>query len=176
MDMGNFLEVMQKQACIEQILAKNPHAEKYGLTLSRADAELLAAERGRILNQERRVEIGHGIMPEIIEVFCDSAYLSRDTYVDDLVRLEEIFFAYKNETMDELTDGELLCFMKEQFETVCGGDLEYLEGTCLDLFAQAVRAGYQGHQVTGGSGVFSELDIVTRWDRTLYLEALEQLF
>ena len=53
MDMGNFLEVMQKQACIEQILAKNPHAEKYGLTLSRADAELLAAERGRILNQEQ---------------------------------------------------------------------------------------------------------------------------
>ena len=49
-------------------------------------------------------------------------------------------------------------------------------GTCLDLFAQAVRAGYQGHRVTGGSGVFSELDIVTRWDRTLYLEALEQLF
>lgn len=122
------------------------------------------------------MEIGHGIMPEIIEVFCDSAYLSQDTYVDDLVRLEEIFFAYKNETMDELTDGELLCFMKEQFETVCGGDLEYLEGTCLELFAQAVRAGYQGHRVTGGSGVFSELDIVTRWDRTLYLEALEQLF
>mgnify|MGYP001088353239 CR=1 FL=1 len=176
MNMGYFLEAMHEQALIEQILAKNPYAERYGLTLSREDAGLLAVERGRILRQERRVEVGQGIMPQIIEVFCDSAYISQDNYVDSLVRLEEIFFAYKNETMDELTDGELLSFMKEQFETVCGGDMEYLEGTCLELFAQAVRAGYQGHQATQGRGGFGELDIVTRWDRALYLEALEQLF
>ena len=36
--------------------------------------------------------------------------------------------------LDEITDAELLEFMKEQFETVCFGDLDYLEGTCLDIF------------------------------------------
>lgn len=51
---------------------------------------------------------------------------------------------YKNEMQDEITDEELLNFMKEQFETVCYGDLDYLEGTCLDIFAQAIRAGYRG--------------------------------
>ena len=43
-----------------------------------------------------------------------------------------------------ITDDELLHLMKEQFELLCFGDLDYLEGTCLADFAQAVRAGYEG--------------------------------
>ena len=65
--------------------------------------------------------------------------------------------------------------MKEQFETVCFGDLNYLEGTCLDIFAQAVRAGYRGFQKTQGSREFDKFDIVKRWDRELYLETLREL-
>ena len=45
---------------------------------------------------------------------------------------------------DEITDDELLHLMKEQFELLWFGDLDYLEGTCLADFAQAVRAGYEG--------------------------------
>ena len=40
---------------------------------------------------------------------------------------------------DEITDDELLHLMKEQFELICFGDLEYLESTCLANFSQAVR-------------------------------------
>lgn len=75
--------------------------------------------------------------------------------------------------LDEITDDELLEFMKEQFEGVCCGDPDYLEGTCLDLFAQAIRAGYSGYQQSQGRGEFSQFDIVTRWDRELYLLALK---
>ncbi len=82
---------------------------------------------------------------------------------------------YKNEMQDEITDEELLNFMKEQFETVCYGDLDYLEGTCLDIFAQAIRAGYRGYQQTQGRGEFEKFDIVPRWDRGLYLETLKEL-
>ncbi len=78
--------------------------------------------------------------------------------------------------LDEITDDELLEFMREQFENVCRGDFDYLEGTCLDLFAQAIRAGYAGYRETEGKGVFEEVDIVKRWDRELYLEALMDLF
>ena len=39
-------------------------------------------------------------------------------------------------------DDELLHLMKEQFDQICFGDLEYLEGTCLYHFSQAIRAGY----------------------------------
>lgn len=76
---------------------------------------------------------------------------------------------------DEITDDELIQFMREQFETVCYGDLDYLEGTCLDIFAQAVRAGYRGYQKTQGHGEFEKFDIVQRWDKELYLETLREL-
>ena len=65
--------------------------------------------------------------------------------------------------------------MKEQFETVCFGDLDYLAETCLEVFAQAIRAGYRGYIRTNGKGEFTEMDQVMRWDRSLYLEALKQL-
>ena len=87
----------------------------------------------------------------------------------------DIFYTYKNETMDELTDDELIAFMREQYDEVCFGDLEYLRGTCLDIFAQAVRAGYSGYRQSGGHGEFAQFDIVKRWDSELYLQALECL-
>ena len=85
-------------------------------------------------------------------------------------------FCYKNEMQDEITDDELLHFMKEQFETICYGDLDYLESTCLENFSQAVRAGYRGYQKTGGRGEYEQFDAVTRWDRELYMAALMDLF
>ena len=77
--------------------------------------------------------------------------------------------------MDELTDEELLQVMREQFDGVCYGDLDYLENTCLDIFAQAVRAGYQGRNPKERNLDFSASDIVPRWDRQLYLDALQEL-
>ena len=88
---------------------------------------------------------------------------------------QEIFYLYKNEVLEELTDDELLHFMKEQFEGICFGSLEYLENTCLANFAQAVRAGYDGYQGSDGYGEYSQFDEVPRWDYELYLAALKEL-
>lgn len=171
----NWMEMMMTQTQMKQVQDTNTYTEKYGLVLSREDTELLIAERQNVLRKERRVEFGQSILPKIIYVFCDSAYLMQENYVDSLVRLQEIFYLYKNEMEDEITDEELLNFMKEQFENVCYGDFDYLEGTCLDLFAQAIRAGYDGYQRLEGRGEFEKFDIVTRWDKELYLEALKDL-
>lgn len=171
----NWMELMDGQMWLEQVRETNQYTEKYGLALSEEDAELLLAEKNQILKNERRVEFGQSILPQIIYTFCDSSYISQDDYVDTLIRLQEIFYLYKNEMHDEITDEELLTFMKEQFETVCFGDLQYLEGTCLDIFAQAIRAGYREYSETQGRGEFSRFDIVQRWDEGLYLQALSSL-
>lgn len=175
MEEKNWLELMAKQTQVKEVLARNQDTEKFGLALSEKEARLLVAERGEVLKKERRVEFGAGILPKLIDTFCDSAYITQDSYCDTLVRLQEIFFLYKNEMLDEITDDELLEFMKEQFEGVCYGDLDYLEGTCLDIFAQAIRAGYSGYESTQGRGEFEKFDIVKRWDKGLYLEALNDL-
>lgn len=176
MEQKSWLEEMNRQNLVRQVLETNCYTQKYGLVLRKEDAALLAQERANVLRAERRVEFGQSIMPKIIYTFCDSSYVDQDNYCDSLARLQEIFYQYKNEMEDEITDDELLEFMREQFENVCYGDFGYLEGTCLDIFAQAIRAGYSGYRESGGKGEFGKFDIVRRWDRELYLEALMDLF
>lgn len=168
--------LLQQKNQLAKVLETNEMTARYGLVLTQQDAELLVAERSRVLKRERRVEFGPGILPKVIEQFCDSDFIDQNNYVDTLLRLQEIFYLYKNEMQDEISDEELLHFMKEQFEEVCFGDLGYLEGTCLQIFAEAVRAGYRGYQASEGYGEYTELDEVKRWDRDLYLEALYDLF
>ena len=172
----NWLEQLQQTGVAEAILQTNSYTERFGLTLSREDTELVLEERKKSLRKQRRVEFGEGILPKIIQEFCDSAYINQNNYVETLVELQDIFYLYKNEMQDEITDDELLHFMKEQFETVCFGDLEYLESTCLSNFAQAIRAGYRGYRASDGYGEYAQFDEVTRWDYDLYLAALQDLF
>lgn len=172
----NWLEQLQQTGLTEAVLQTNRYTEKYGLVLSREETEAVLAERQKSLKEQRRVEFGQGILPRIIQEFCDSVYISQSNYVETLVKLQDIFYLYKNEMQDEITDDELLHFMKEQFETVCFGDFDYLEGTCLSNFAQAIRAGYRGHRASDGYGEYAQFDEVTRWDYGLYLAALEDLF
>ncbi len=171
----NWMLLLQYQNQLAKVMETNQTAQKYGLALSERDAELILESHGNVLREQRRIEFGEGIVSKIIYEFCDSDFMNSHNYVETIIRLQEIFYLYKNETMDELNDDELLHFMREQFEEVCFGDLEYLEGTCLNIFSQAVRAGYTGYKAAQGRGIYSEFDEVQRWDRELYLEVLKEL-
>ncbi|MCI9018824.1 MAG: hypothetical protein HFI27_08015 [Lachnospiraceae bacterium] len=172
----DWMILLQQKNQLTKVMETNEMSARYGLVLTEQEAELLVSERTQTLRTERRVEFGPGILPRVIEEFCDSDFIDQNNYVDTLIRLQEIFYLYKNEMHDEISDEELLHFMKEQFEEVCFGDLGYLEGTCLRIFAEAVRAGYRGYQASEGYGEYGAFDEVKRWDRELYLEALHDLF
>lgn len=172
----DWMVLLQQQNQLGEVLATNKAAEQFGLVLSEQDAELILEERKNVLKKQRRVEFGEGIVARIIYEFCDSEFIDQEHYTDTVIRLQEIFYLYKNEMNDEITDGELLHLMKEQFELICFGDLDYLENTCLANFAQAVRAGYGGYKGVDGRGEYSRFDEVKRWDRELYFEALKDLF
>lgn len=171
----NWLQAMSMQTQIGKVMDTNQYTQQFGLSLCEADAQLIVAERTKSLREQQRVEFGESIIPKLIYEFCDSDYIDQGNYVQTMVRLQDIFYLFKNEMMDEITDDELIHFMKEQFETVCYGDLEYLEGTCLEIFAQAVRAGYQGYRGSDGRNEYAQFDVVPRWDRELYLEVLKEL-
>ena len=175
MEEKNLMELLSAQNQLVKIKETNVYTEKFGLVLSEEEANLLVQERTDSLKRQRRVEFGEGILPKIIYEFCDSRYISQNNYAETIARLHDTFMLYKNEMMDEISDDELLHFMKEQYETVCFGDLEYLESTCLEIFAQAIRAGYRGHERTDGKGEYAQFDVVPRWDRDFYLQALEEI-
>jgi len=106
--------------------------------------ELLKNKNAYLKGQER-VEFGESILNKIIFTFCDSPFIYQDNYVEMIEGLTEIFYIYKNESMDELSDVELLEYMKGCFDGKCQGDLDYLEGTCLEAFCRNVRG--KGHRL-----------------------------
>lgn len=170
------LQNKKKQEEVTSLILCNDKTQQYGLSLSEAEAGELVVCRNDSLKKYQRVEFGAGILDKLIYTFCDSQYINQDNYLDTLEQLQDIFYEFKNLSMDKLTDDELLDFMREQFEGVCFGDLEYLEDTCLDRFATAIRAGYTGYQQSGGSGKYSRLSEEQRWDKSVYMEVVKELF
>lgn len=146
--------LMRQEKKLDKLTETNKTAERFGLVLSRQEALMIAEEEKNILKEQKRIEMGEGIAARIIYEFCDSAYIDQSSYVETVIRLQEIFYLYKNEMQDEISDEELLHLMKEFFENICFGDLDYLEGTCLSDFARAVRAGYDGYKRNGGRGEY----------------------
>lgn len=131
---------IQKQ--MKDLMACNGYTKQFGIQLSEKEALDLVKERRENLIRQERIELGEGIITKLIFTFCDSAYIYQDNYVETIQRLQEIFYLYKNESLDELTDDELLEYMKEQFDGKCQGDLDYLEDTALEAFARKIRCGW----------------------------------
>ena len=171
----DWMVLLQKERQAGGIVATNEKAARFGLSLTEQEAGLIVSEGQNALREQRRVEFGEGIAPKIIYEFCNSAYLNPNNFTNSIIRLQEIFYLYKNEMEDEITDDELLHLMKEQFENLCFGDLDYLENTCLYNFAQAIQAGYQGYQTSDEPGEYAKFDEVQRWDYDLYMTALQDI-
>ncbi len=139
--MPAFSSLMHKQA-IEEIERCNELTAKFGLTLSRQDAIELVETRTFSLKSNGRIEFGGGVIDKIIQGFCSSPYISKHNYVDTLHELIEIFYFYKNETLDLISDDDLIKFMKDFFDGQCQGSLELLAGRELDKIARNLRYGY----------------------------------
>lgn len=186
--MDDFFELMQtgqQKQEMERILECNKKSEKYGLTLTQEETKNLLECRKNSLNENQRIEFGKGILTQIIDYFCDSLYINQDNYADILSELQEIFYTYKNETQDDLTDEELLSFMRKQYDEVCFGDMEYLRNTCLERYARAVRSGYHSqmqsrlrdeYSLRDTDDDYSRLSEETRWDFDLYKQKLEDMY
>lgn len=139
MEQDVWVQQWSGQHMLEQVVETNSYTKRFGLQLSQKEAELLIQERKETLQEEQRIEFKGGILPKLIQTFCDSPYIYQDNYVDTIGRLQQIFYLYKNESMDELTDDELMEYMKREFDGTCQGSLDYLEDTSLEKFARKVR-------------------------------------
>ena len=140
---NSYLEIINNKRQIEVANIKkcNEFTNKYGLTLSDTQIESLMEKRIDILKNTGRIEFRTGIIDKIIKEFCDSPYINQENYVLTLYNLLDIFYEYKNETMDLVTDDELIKFMKTAFNGVCKGDTEYLSGTIMYEMKQRILNG-----------------------------------
>lgn len=175
-------DIFESLACVRQktelamLSDWNKKTEVFGLTLTEAQATELIRCRNDSLKRHRRVEFGQGILDKLIFAFCDSDFVMPDVWPDTLAQLQDIFYQFKNLTSDQVTDEELITFMRKQFDDVCFGDLEYLESTCLERFSRAVQNGGLSHRTGLVKEEYETLSEETRWEKELYYQALEDLF
>lgn len=129
----SYLEIVNKRKQLEiaNIKKCNEYTKQYGLILSDNQINNLFERRKETLEETGRIEFREGIIDKLIKEFCNSPYINQENYAETLYELIEIFYEYKNETMDLITDDELIEFMKKSFDGICQGDLEYLSGTVM---------------------------------------------
>lgn len=138
----DFNSMLSPYKGLDDIIKSNEKSQKFGLLLTHEQALRLMETRVNILKAVGRIELGQSVIAKIIKAFCSSPYITSECYVQTLHELIEIFYYYKNETMDHISDDELIEFMRESFDDVCHGSLELLSGNQLDKLADRLRNGF----------------------------------
>lgn len=130
---------MQIRAGAKEILQCNGLSSKFGLELTERQAADLLESRLQALHATGRVELGSGVLKELIYAFCDSPFLTQENYSETLAALQEDFYCLKNESNDEITDDELIDLMKTVFDGRAQGSLEYMAEISLADLDRTVR-------------------------------------
>lgn len=138
-------EVPAEKQVFEEIINTNEFSKEYYLKLDEKDVQEIMNTRNTALKSSGRIEFNGQIITKIIEKFCDSPYISQYNYSDTINELVEIFYNYKNETLDLIGDDELIEIMKEYFDGYCQGSLELLEGRVLYRIADNIRNGVKDY-------------------------------
>lgn len=134
-------EGLIKEQSITQVMQCNEKTAKYQLTLTKQEAELLIDTRQEALRATQRIEIGGGIINKIIDHFKASPYISQYNYASTISELIDTFYYFKNETLDEISDDDLIELMEELFDGRCHGSIDLLQGRDLEQIAHNVRYG-----------------------------------
>lgn len=130
-------ELMLRDA--NKILKYNELSREFGLTLTQKEALMLIGVRAEELKYHGRIEFGEGIFGKLIDAFCDSPYITQQSYFETLCALTEIFYYYKNETEEFLSDDELIGYMKKYFNGSCKGSTELLSTREMDELARNLK-------------------------------------
>ena len=146
-----FLPVMlMKQQTATMIRNCNDYTSRFGLKLSEQEILELVENRKMVLEETGRIEFSGGVIQKIIMEFADSVYVNQQDYVEILNELQECFYYFKNESLEELSDDELIELMKLYFEEVCHGSIELLQSSMLENYCRDIRYGTKSYQNDDG--------------------------
>ncbi|RII32939.1 hypothetical protein D2A34_19070 [Clostridium chromiireducens] len=135
---------LEKQV-FDEIIECNEVTRDYSLKLNEEDVKEIIKTRNIALEKSGRIEFNGQIINKLIIAFRDSPYISQQNYSETINELVEIFYNYKNETLDFIGDEELIEIMKEYFDNYCQGSLELLEGKVLYKIADNIRNGVKDY-------------------------------
>ena len=127
------LEVIQEQ----ELLDLNENSSAYGLTLNKEDIKEIINSRNNTLKSYGRIELDINVTKIIIENLYKSQYTDRDDYVELINDLQEVFYYLKNETLDQISDIEIIEIIDE-FYNNSSGRIDIVQEKC-EEFAKSYR-------------------------------------
>jgi hypothetical protein len=130
---------MQSARAAQELLSCNMQLERHGLSLSAQDVRALVSGRMDALRGSERVEFAGGVTKELVLQFAGSPYVSQADFVEIVLELQELFYEFKNESLERIPDEDLIGKMRSLFDDVAKGDIDYLSEALFDGLARAVR-------------------------------------
>ena len=127
------LEVIQEQ----ELLELNENSSAYGLTLNKEDIKEIINSRNNTLKSYGRIELDINVTKSIIENLYKSQYTDRDDYVELINDLQGVFYYLKNETLDQISDIEIIEIIDEIYNN-CSGRIDIVQEKC-EEFAKSYR-------------------------------------
>lgn len=125
-----------------EILDLNKKSQVYGLTLNKEDVKEIINSRDNTLKNYGRIELDIGITKMIIENLYKSQYTDKDDYVYAINDLHEVFYYLKNETLDQISDIEIIDIIDEVYNN-CSGRIDIVQEKC-EEFAKSYRLKLRG--------------------------------
>ena len=103
-----------------EILKINEESSAYGLILTPGDVEEIIKSRGYSLKTYGRIDLNMDITKKLINKIYTSQYTDKDDYVEIINDLQDIFYYLKNETLDEISDHEIIDIIVGFYEKTSG--------------------------------------------------------
>ena len=111
---------------INQIIKCNEITSNYGIILSEDDAKQLTTIQQNTLQEVGLIEFDSHIIEYIIITFCDSSFINKYDYLDTISRLVEIFYYYRQEVNELISDEDIIKYLYLAYEGITQGSLDYL--------------------------------------------------
>lgn len=135
------LTQLQGQRNEAELESYNRRSAPFGLVLSEQAMERLCRQRGEALRESGRIEFGEPVLGKLIAAFSSSPYLIQSEYEETLTELQTLFYYFKSECRDLLSDDELVEGMRLIYDEAAGGSTAFLSEVDWETMYQAAVSG-----------------------------------
>lgn len=128
---------------VKEIMELNRITKNCDLALKKQEILSLIDRRDMILSSIGRVEVGEGILKDLILAFYDSPFIDKDNYFETVSDLLDIFYFYQTE-FSNLTDEEIINYMRDSFDNLCAGSLEMVMSVGVCNLKESIKENLYG--------------------------------
>lgn len=120
----NFIMNELQEFPSKKLMKLNEESINYGLTLTEEDVRQITRNTKEMLKKTGRIETCTDSLEKIIAFLYSSPYTQKDYYVEVISDMEEIFYFFKNQVLDLLSDDEIIEILEKAYNEKSGEILQ----------------------------------------------------